>query len=407
MESSREVYVSNSNIFMVSQKHFSYMEKRELEIKKIDGNVTPKHVSKNITKIMDKNMSRHQRIKEVDGIMNNFSRTLGHEECDEFYEKREKFKENCVEIKAFDLEKTKVHRISFSNGEVNYEAFGWVPGHILNRLSMDENDDHFRIATTIGHVWRTGENKAVNNVYVLDEEMAIVGAIEGIAPGERIYSARFMGDRGYLVTFKKVDPFFVIDLADPENPEILGELKIPGYSDYLHPYDENHVIGIGKQTIEAEGGNFAWYQGVKISLFDVTDVSQPKEKSNYIIGDRGTQSLALHDPHAFLFSKDKNLLVMPISLSEKQNEEDFHGQQTFLGAYIFNISAENGIEMHGKISHTEEGETLGYYSWYNNRQDIKRSFYIGDTLYTVSNKMIKMNDLDTLEEINTIRFDNS
>ncbi len=120
----------------------------------------------------------------------------------------------------------------------------------------------------------------------MDQNLTIVGRLENLAPGESIYSARFLEDRCYLVTFKKVDPLFVISIEDPTNPRELGKLKIPGYSDYLHTYNEGHIIGIGKNTIEAENGNFAWYQGVKISVFDVRDVFNPKESANYSIGDR-------------------------------------------------------------------------------------------------------------------------
>jgi len=107
-----------------------------------------------------------------------------------------------------------------------------------------------------------------------------------------------MGSCCYLVTFKKVDQLFTIDLSDPENPKVLGKLKIPGYCDYLHPYDENTLIGIGKETIEAKGGDFALYQGVKISLFDVSNVENPRELAKVEIGNRGTESPALHDHHA-------------------------------------------------------------------------------------------------------------
>ena len=112
---------------------------------------------------------------------------------------------------------------------------------------MDEHNGFFRIATTIGQVWN-GDSS--NNIYILDENLERVSEIEDIAPGEKIYSARFMGGKAYLVTFKKIDPFFTLDLSDPYYPKILGKLKIPGYSDYLHPFDENHIIGIGKDTVE-------------------------------------------------------------------------------------------------------------------------------------------------------------
>ena len=124
-------------------------------------------------------------------------------------------------------ENTSIHRISIEDGEISYKAKGEVPGWVMSRFSMDEYGVYFRIATTKG--WSTS-----SGVYVLDMDMKMVGSVEGIAPNERMYSARFMGCRAYLVTFRKVDPLFVIDLSTPTNPKVLGKLKIPGYSDYLH-----------------------------------------------------------------------------------------------------------------------------------------------------------------------------
>jgi uncharacterized secreted protein with C-terminal beta-propeller domain len=308
-----------------------------------------------------------------------------------------------------DEQMTTVHRIAFEKGQIHYMAMGKVPGRILNRFSMDEHNGHFRIATTTGYVSRSDEGTARNHVYVLNMALKIIGSINDIAPGERIYSARFMGNRAYLVTFDKVDPFFVIDLKNPAKPRILGELKIPGYSDYLHPYDENHVIGLGKDTVLAESGSFSWFQGVKLSLFDVTDVNNPKEVSKYIIGDRGTSSPALRDSHAFLFSRIKNMLVIPIHLYEIDESKypdgvpaNARGNYKWSGAYVFHISAEKGFMLKGRISHsdnTEDEDQYGYY-WQNSNDAIKRSFYIDNVLYTLSNNKLGMNDLDDLKEIN-------
>ncbi|UCF08011.1 MAG: beta-propeller domain-containing protein [Thermoplasmata archaeon] len=308
-------------------------------------------------------------------------------------------------------QKTVIHRISIAEGEIRYRAMGEVPGYALNRFSMGEHMGYLRIATSGGSVSKSGTGTATNQVYVLDMDLNTVGKVEDIAPGEKIYSARFMGNRAYLVTFKKVDPFYVIDLSNPRNPAILGELKIPGYSDYLHPYDENHVIGLGKDTVEAEYGNFAWYQGVKLSLFDVTDVSNPKEISKFIIGDRGTSSPALNDPHAFLFSREKNLLVLPINLYEINHSRypngapaNTHGEYKWSGVYVFDLSADNGFALKGTISHPENtDEQDRYYPYYYYRSNsIKRSFYIGDVLYTCSDHILKMNDLDDLHDINEL-----
>ncbi len=283
------------------------------------------------------------------------------------------------------LEKTTIHKISITDGKIEYKTQGEVPGHVLNQFSMDEYQGYFRIATTTGEVWGGG---AQNHVYVLDEDLNIAGRLEGIAPGERIYSARFMGDRAYLVTFKKVDPLFVIDLRDPRDPKVLGELKIPGYSDYLHPYDENHIIGVGKDTVDA--GSFAWYQGVKIALFDVSDPKNPIEISKYVIGERGSDSYALRDHRAFLFSRSKNLLVIPISLVEDGGSSWRYGGYNWQGAYVFNVTLDGGFVLRGGITHSD-------YS-------VKRSLYIDNVLYTISDGLVKMNNLEDLSEISEIEL---
>ena len=121
----------------------------------------------------------------------------------------------------------------------------------------------------------SGTVTQLNNVYILNQDLTIVGKLEGLASGENLHSVRFMGEKGYLVTFKRTDPLFVIDLSVPSNPKVLGELKIPGYSDYLHPYDATHLIGVGKEAEDIATEDFAWYQGVKLALFDVSNVNNP------------------------------------------------------------------------------------------------------------------------------------
>ncbi len=308
-------------------------------------------------------------------------------------------------------ESTILYRIHVEGPTIESEASGEVPGRVLDQFSMDEYNGHFRIATTTGQVW-SSETPSQNHVYVLNMNLSIVGRLEDLAPGERIYSARFMGERCYIVTFKKVDPLFVISIEDPTNPIVLGKLKIPGYSDYLHPYDENHVIGIGKETVEAEEGDFAWYQGVKISLFDVSDVEKPKEIAKYEIGDRGTDSPVLRDHHAFLFDRSKNLLVLPVLVAEIDPEKYpngvpsyAYGDYVWQGAYVFHISPDQGLVLRGRITHIEDATDLlksGYYFY--SSYSVKRSLYIDNVLYTISDKMIKMNSLDNLAEIGRVEL---
>ena len=302
-------------------------------------------------------------------------------------------------------DKTMIHRLSISKGTIRESGKGEVPGRVLNQFSMDEYQGYFRIATTTGQGWGASVR---DHVYVLDEDLNIIGRLEGIAPGERIFSARFMGNRAYLVTFEQIDPLFVIDLADPQNPRVLGELEIPGFSDYLHPYDETHIIGIGKDTIDA--GSFSWRQGVKISLFDVSDPENPREISKYLIGDRGTEwgdSYALSDHRAFLFDRERNLLVVPIELAERDESSGAspwtYGRHVWQGAYVFHISLTDGLVLRGRITHSEDNTTqwLGRCHLPNS---VRRSLYIDNVLYTISDGMVKMNDLTNLSEINSIEL---
>jgi inhibitor of cysteine peptidase len=219
-----------------------------------------------------------------------------------------------------------------------------------------------------------------------------------------------MGDKCYLVTFKKVDPLFVIDLTDPTAPQILGKLKVPGYSDYLHPYDATHLIGLGKETEEAKEGDFTWYQGVKISLFDVTDVSRPSELDKLEIGDRGTDSPVLSDHKALLFSRDRHLLVLPILLAEIDEAQypqgvptSAYGNFVWQGAYVLDVSLDHGITVKGTITHMGDNQDLlrsGYY--FESAYAVKRAVYVEDVLYTLSDSLIQLHDLATLEELNEV-----
>ncbi|MBD3156597.1 hypothetical protein GF369_02090 [Candidatus Peregrinibacteria bacterium] len=312
-------------------------------------------------------------------------------------------------------ETTNVYKFSLGKEEIDFEGKGKVPGTILNQFSMDEDGDYFRIATTKGNTW---DNTSTNNVYVLDEAMEMTGKLEGIAPGESIHSTRFMGDRLYMVTFKKIDPFFVIDMKDPKGPKILGKLKIPGYSDYLHPYDEHHIIGFGKDTVEATemeevdwNQDFAWYQGLKVAMFDVTDVTAPQQMFYEVIGDRGTDSELLRNHKALLFDKEKDLFAFPVTLAELSEEikndptasGSEYGDIVFQGAYVYGIDLEDGFTLKTRITHydeTEVADKAGYY-WYGDK-DVERILYIGDFLYTVSKGMVMANDmLSEFAEVNS------
>ncbi|HHX50273.1 MAG TPA: hypothetical protein GX711_02400, partial [Clostridia bacterium] len=310
--------------------------------------------------------------------------------------------------------RTALYKFALQEGEIKYQARGEVPGSVLNQFSLDEYGEYFRIATTTGEVWRDDEYTSKNNLYVLDEGLEVVGRLEDLAPGETIYSVRFMGDRAYVVTFKTVDPLFVLDLQDATNPRVLGALKIPGYSDYLHPYDENYLLGFGKDAVEipvkdGQGkivGATAYYQGMKVALFDVRDVHNPVQLFSENIGDRGTDSELLRNHKALLFNREKNLLAFPVTVMEVTNHwQDGKGSATrygefaFQGAYVYNLDPVNGFQLKGRITHLEEEDYLkAGSSWYNSDLNVERILYIGDTIYTLSQGKITAHGLDRLEE---------
>lgn len=313
---------------------------------------------------------------------------------------------------------TVIYRFSLKDG-IKCTGRGEVPGTTLNQFSMDESKGYFRVATTKGEVWRSDENTSKNNLYVLDENMSISGKIEDIAPGEMIYSVRFMGDRAYMVTFRTVDPLFVIDLKDPKSPKILGKLKIPGYSNYLHPYDENHIIGFGKDAVEVankdEKGNVistnAYYLGMKVAIFDVSDVNNPVEEFKTTIGGRGTDSDLLNNHRALLFSKEKGLLAFPVTVMETESKSSpslmpEYGRFTFQGAYVYNIDLEKGMTLRGKISHiTDEDYMKSGDNWYyGSNKNVQRVLYIGDVLYTISNNKLMAHDIKSIKKLGEIQI---
>lgn len=410
MVSAQNMYVSQNNIYITHERRIPEQFFVERVIDEVFLPIVSSDTATQISEIRSSDSSDNEKMQQIGEIFNRYMGSLEGEEKRDFQlQLEERMSEFYVEI-AKEIEKTVIHKISIDGGEIEYDEQGEAPGRVLNQFSMDEYKDNFRIATTTGHVSRTGDVSA-NHIYIFGSDLNIVGKLEDLAPGERIYSARFMGDRAYLVTFQKIDPLFVIDVSNPLNPIILGKLKIPGYSDYLHPFDDNHVIGVGKEATAAEEGNFAWYQGVKMSLFDVTDVEKPKEISKVEIGDRGTDSYALRDHKAFLFSRQKNLLVIPILLAEIDVEKYpegvppfMHGDYVWQGAYVYSLTLEDGFDLRGRVSHIDDDslDKSGYFFYSPN--SVKRSLYMEDTLYTVSDNKVSAEKINTLENIGEVEL---
>jgi len=309
----------------------------------------------------------------------------------------------------WNKEVTDIQKFSLKNGKIDLVATQVVPGTTLNQFSFDEQNGNLRLVTTEGQGWGWVGNGHMerNNLYILDKNLNRIGWYENFGENERIYSARFMGNRAYVVTFKETDPMFVFDLKNPREPQLLGELSMPGYSTYLQPYDENHLIGIGKQAISnSTTPGFAWYQGLKIGLFDVTNPASPQELSSREVGDRGSSSDALSDHHAFLFSKTKKLLAFPVQIMQLSDEQkknfspSAYGDNTFSGLYVYNVDTTNGFSFLGGIGRDDVSILRS-----NTEDPIYRSLYIGDYLYVISYGRItvhKLSDLDVVKDISLI-----
>jgi len=319
----------------------------------------------------------------------------------------EKIKEALNEYDAKiqkETRKTIIHKISIEEDKIEYVAKGSVPGRLLNQFSMDQSGDRFRVATTTEIYTQYEGTIRSNSVYILDEKLNIVGGLDEIAPDESIFSARFIGDRLYLVTFQQIDPFFVIDLST-DTPKILGELKIPGFSNYLHPYDEEHIIGIGRDAKEIEEGRVQQL-GIKIALFNVADVSNPKVTDEVIIGNSSTYSEALNNHKAFFFDKTRGVLSIPISgdvksLNEISSSKMFAPDYNrWNGFYVFDLDSSDGFNLKGTVTHSADDSR--YYGMGH-----ARTFYIDDVLYTASDEYLKMNSFNNLEEINSIKLENT
>ena len=299
--------------------------------------------------------------------------------------------------------KTKIYKFGLEDARIKLLAQGEVKGSLNNQFSMDEYDGNLRIATTSyiveeptkteeldsGLVMTTlAKRKSTNNLYVLNEELKEIGKIENLAEEEKIYSVRFIGEIGYIVTFKEIDPLFVIDLSDPTNPSVKGELKIPGYSSYLHPYDENHIIGIGYNTKDNGHGGIT-NSTMKMSMFDVSDLENPQEIFSVDIGTDYASSEVTYNHKALFYKKSENLIGFPVNY----RSNNYRNNQN--GFVIFNIDLENNeFKKYGEIM-----QELDY------RSNVRRVIYIEDVLYTLGYYNIISYDLNTFEKLNELKLD--
>lgn len=282
---------------------------------------------------------------------------------------------------------TNIYHFDLGVAGVPLVSMGAVPGTTLDQFSLDEHDGFLRVATTnwgSGGDWNFTNSSA--GVFVLGESngnLVTVGAVQGLARGERIYSSRFVGDVAYVSTFKQVDPLFVINLADPTRPKVVGELKVPGFSSYLHPLDATRLLGIGRDVDPTTGRVL----GLQLSVFDVSNPAKPRRSSTYTFAGDGWQSWssALWDHHALAWFPEQGILTLPVQ------EGDWWSGSTGLVVFRVDLAANGTFTRLGEISHASGA--------------VERGVRIGDLLYSVSAGEVKVHRVnDTSVEIAGVRL---
>jgi uncharacterized secreted protein with C-terminal beta-propeller domain len=405
---SGSIYVSEDNFYLTYQQNMPYgFYENSSRDRFFDVIVPllPNGIQEKIKQIQnDSSLSASTKWLKISELIQDSYNEMDKNDKEKLFEKiKEALNKYDKKIQE-EANKTIIHKISIDEDKIEYVAKGIVPGRLLNQFSMDESGDRFRVATTSEYYSQYQGTVRSNSVHILDDNLNIVGGLDNIAPDESIFSARFMGDRLYLVTFQQIDPFFVIDLSS-DKPKILGELKIPGFSNYLHPYDNEHIIGVGRDTKEIENGRVQQL-GIKIALFNVADVKNPKVVDDIVIGDSSTYSEALNNHKAFFFDKKRDILSLPINSDVKSLDGVSSAKMIapeynrWSGFYVFDLDKTDGLNITGTITHSSEDSR--YYGMGN-----ARTFYINDVLYTASDEYLKMNNFEDLKEINSIKFENT
>ncbi len=320
------------------------------------NDVFPQDMVSRMKEIKEYNISFEAKMVEFSQVFEDYVASLSEEEETKIQEDMMERMEKYLRERARDITKTGIAKVDINDFTLGSTAL--LPGMPLNQFSLDEYQGYLRFATTVGTGIFGSSETSANDVYILDNGLRIVGQILGLGLTERIYSARFIADKGYVVTFRQIDPFYVLDLSDPTNPQLKGELKIPGYSSYLHPINKDKIVGIGK-----EGSN------VKVSLFDVTNPENPTEANKLILEEYWSDTLNTH--HAFLIDEKHQVFFMPAGSN----------------GYIIGYSNDN-------LSIKTTVKDVG----------ARRAVYMNDFLYILGdNKVVVLNE-NNWEEVNQLTF---
>lgn len=353
---------SGQTIFYMSEKsiYLTYpvqIDSTEIAYKFFSENsdIVPSWVIERLAKVSSYDLSPSAKSAELYSILDKYRNSLDNDQMLKMENEMTNRMEKFYLANRRSIEKTGIIKVSLDNFSA---IVGEVPGAPLNQFSLDEYDGHLRMAVTIGQSWWGiagfgSSGKTVSDVYILDKNLDVTGSVKDLGETERIYSVRFIEDRGYVVTFRQIDPFYVLDLGSHTNPVMRGELKIPGYSSYLHPLSEHKVLGIGRDENK-----------VKLSIFDTTRPEDPKEADKYLLNEYWSEALDNH--RAFLQDKKHQVIFIP-------------GSQ---GGYVFSYAGDK-LKLETAVSGA----------------NISRAIYLNDYLYLIGVEKIIVLDEKTWEKI--------
>lgn len=356
--SSSIIYMSEDNLYITYNYYEDQLKYYLNFIKEKATDLFPNTLIAKLEKVSNYDISNSSKWTELQTELNKYYNSLSSDENLRISNEFNNRLNDYSKIHYRELEKTAIIKIGLNDLKIISTTA--VPGRLLNQFALDEYNGNLRVAVTIGGNWNMfgGREESVNEVYVLDGKLNTLGSITNLGITERIYSARFIGNRGYLVTFKQTDPFYVLDLSVPNSPSVKGELKIPGYSAYLHPIADNIILGIGRENSQ-----------VKLSLFDVTSPENPVEISKYNLNDYWTEIESNH--RAFLLDQSHNIFFIPASQ----------------GGYVFSYKG-------NKLSLIKTVQD------YN----IKRAIYINDYLYMLGDSKITVFNENNWEKVKELEL---
>ncbi len=332
-----------------------------------------------------------------------------------------------------NLQKSWIHKFVLKGEQiqVEYTASGEIPGFILNQFSMSEKDGYLRVAASTG--WWSDLRNYIHVLKDVDGDLEVFGQIDGVAPGEEIKSARFIGHKGYLVTFEQTDPLFTIDLSNPADPQIVGELAIPGFSTYIHPFDGDHILTIGE-----DGDEWGSSGGVVLQLFDISDFANPSLAFRQVVAEGwGASSEAMYDHKAFLYYSPDNLMAVPVKNwnwddwgdddwwdddvdDDDWGDDDDVGETepgggnsgdaptfsdeappddaAYSGVYLYNVTGADGFNFLGYIDHSDYQAEAGS-DYFGDLPTVRRCVVIGDYLYTISDAALAVTEIDGVSDL--------